>query len=121
MKHAKHTLQADDAIDLALDAPRPPPGIDEIREALNRFAAARPTYNYCGICGHVPHGVPSEPNRAPLRFWCPDDGWKVGSLCRFCAEEALPRKPHPRDYAYGTTNGVAHDIDTDQDPLLAIE
>ena len=51
--------------------------------AAERFARARVTYNYCGICGHVPKTRTDEPNRAPLRWWDPDDGWKIGSLCRW--------------------------------------
>ena len=121
MKHAKPTFQSDPA-ELARDRRRRPlPDIDDIRDALRRFAAATPTCAYCAICGYVPNDVHTEPNRGPLRFWSPDDGWTIASLCAGCADEALPRKPHPDDYAYGTTNGVADDIDTDKDPLIALD
>jgi len=102
------------------------------------FGAAKLSYNYCGICGHVPrtspvtvlhNGIPTyigeapeEPNRAPLRWWDPDDGWKIGTLCRGCAigEGALEARPKPGDYAFASTNGVADQIDTDEDPTDAI-
>ena len=89
--------------------------------ALERFAAARVTYNHCQICGHVPKGPMPEPNRAPLRWWDADDGWKIGSLCRWCAEEHLDDRPKPDDYAATRTNHVADEVDTDEDPIPAIE
>mgnify|MGYP001484184854 CR=1 FL=1 len=60
---------------------------------------ARVSYNYCTICGHTPKK--DEPaNRAPLKFWDPDDGWKIGTLCPWCADDALTTEPKPSDYAY---------------------
>lgn len=86
-----------------------------------RLARARTTYNYCGICGHVPKTRQDEPNYAPLRWWDPDDGWKIGSLCRYCAEDALPREPRAGDYAFAETNGVCDaDPNTDEDPTDAL-
>jgi len=93
--------------------------IEKKIDVLTRFSRARITYNYCGICGHVP-AAKDEPNRAPLRFWDPDDGWKIGSLCAGCAEEALTRQPKPEDYAMRTTNQVADHVDTDEDPAEAL-
>ncbi len=87
--------------------------------ALERFAAARPQYRYCGICGHTP-GERDEPNRGPLRYWEPDDGWTIGTLCRWCAEEYLDTVPSPDDYAYRATNGVCDNEDTDEDILEAL-
>ena len=90
--------------------------------ALTRFAKAKATYNYCGICGRVPQTVQDEPNRAPLKYWCADDGWKIGSLCRWCAEEALDDKPKPGDFAYRDADEIHLDnVDTDEDPILALE
>lgn len=86
-----------------------------------KFTSARATYNYCGICGHVPPTGQDEPNRAPLRWWDPDDGWKIGSLCRPCAEEALDRQPRETDFAYRRTNQVCDDCNTDEDPIEAID
>lgn len=85
-----------------------------------RLAESHVSYNYCGICGHVPKTGRDEPNRAPLRWWNPDDGWKIGTLCRDCAEEFLDRRPKPTDYAYVVSNGVCDDEDTDEDPVDAL-
>jgi hypothetical protein len=92
-------------------------------DALERFASpnTRISYNYCGICGHTPKTNQDEPNRAPLRWWDPDDGWKIGTLCRWCAQEALDAKPKEGDFAYRRTNEVCDDCNTDEDPILAIE
>lgn len=51
---------------------------------------------YCGICGDT------GPNLIPqcVRWWCPDDGWKVGVLCGPCCKDARARGPRPGDYAY---------------------
>jgi hypothetical protein len=87
---------------------------------MNTFTTARPSYNYCGICGHTPDSN-DEPNRAPLRWWDPDDGYKVGTLCRSCAEEFLHCKPKPSDFAYRRSNQVCDAEDTDEDVMDAIE
>lgn len=91
--------------------------------AFKRLNAARVSYNCCGICGYTPHTHLDEPNRAPLRWWDPDDGWKIGTLCRWCAEEVLDRKPKPTDFAAATraTNGVCDDdSNTDEVPIPAL-
>jgi hypothetical protein len=80
---------------------------------------ANPSYIYCNICGHVPRKQ-DEPNYAPLRFWDPDDGWKIGTLCRHCWEDVKDDQPHPDDFAYDTTNHVCDDLNTDEDPLQAL-
>ena len=82
---------------------------DEVR------AKARISYNYCGICGRTPKGHLEEPNYAPVRWWDPDDGWKIGTLCRWCHDEVHGVQPKPGDYAFKSTNEVADDVDTDQD------
>ena len=82
---------------------------------------AKVTYNYCGVCGHVPQTEQDEPNRAPLRWWDPDDGWKIGSLCRWCAEDYLDVQPKKGDFALHNTNSVCDDCNTDEDPIEAIE
>lgn len=81
---------------------------------------ARLSYNYCGICGSTPKTNTDEPNYAPLRWWDPDDGWKIGTLCRHCANDAMPQQPKPTDYAYSSTNHVADDCNTDEDPMEAL-
>ena len=87
-------------------------------ERQKDFSKAKVTYNYCGICGHVPQTDADEPNRAPLMWWDCDDGWKIGSLCRWCAEDALNDEPKPGDYAYRDQDHI--DCDTDEDPILAL-
>lgn len=70
-----------------------------------QFNKAHLSYNYCGICGHVPKDSKrDEPNRAPLRWWDPDDGWKIGALCRGCHDEFGDIKPQPGDYAFEQTD-----------------
>ena len=83
---------------------------------------ARVTYNHCQVCGRVPKTAMDEPNCTPLRWWDCDDGWRIGTLCRWCAEDALGDRPSPDDYAYAGTNGVCdRDPDTDEDPMLALD
>lgn len=89
-------------------------------ETETRFSKARVTYNYCGICGHVPQSAESEPNRAPLRWWDPDDGWKIGSLCPHCFEDYGNTQPKETDFAYRSTNEVCDDCNTDEDPTEAL-
>ena len=80
-------------------------------------------YIYCNICGHTP-GAEDEPNYAPIRWWDPDEGWKVGTLCRDCARDAVPRQPQPDDYATRhqdeSDNWNIDDSGTDEDPTLAL-
>ena len=83
------------------------------------------SYNYCRICGHTP-GKDEEPNRAPIQFWEPDDGWVIGTLCRPCHEEFGGAQPKPGDFAYdlyygeGAEGGGDISIETDEDPFLAL-
>lgn len=81
----------------------------------------RITYNYCGVCGRTPKTSNEEPNYAPVRWWDPDDGWKIGSLCRGCFEDYAHVRPNPEDYAVRATNQVADQVDTDEDPIDALE
>ena len=87
------------------------------RDQKMRKQQARISYNYCGICGHVPKDE-SEPNHAPLRWWDPDDGWKIGTLCHYCQDEVEFVQPKKGDFAFETSNGVADDVNTDEDPSL---
>ena len=84
-----------------------------------RLLKAHISYNYCSICGRVPKEKTEEPNYAPLSFWDCDDGWKIGTLCRWCAHEVLNRKPQPNDYAYHKRNRFGDNIETDEDPSEA--
>ena len=49
---------------------------------------------YCGICGDR-----DNIEARCVRYWDPDDGWKVGVLCFACADEAYKRGPREGDYA----------------------
>ena len=82
----------------------------------------KPSFNYCGICGHVPKAG-GAPNLAPVRWWDPDDGWKIGTLCPCCHQDTADQKPKPTDFAVvtGRTNGIADDINTDEDPIELLE
>jgi hypothetical protein len=35
-----------------------------------------------------------------VRWWDPDDGWKMGVLCLSCGNDASGRGPREGDYAY---------------------
>jgi len=85
-----------------------------------KFSRAKASYNYCGICGHTPKSSDDEPNRAPIRWWDADDGWKIATLCRGCWEEFGHVQPKPSDYAYEQTNHVCDVEDTDEDILEAL-
>jgi hypothetical protein len=78
------------------------------------------TYAGCRICGYQPKGTFDRMNFGPVRFWEPDDGWVVGTLCPWCYKEFGDRQPKPDDYAYQHTNDICDVEDTDDDPLLAI-
>ena len=79
-----------------------------------------PSYIYCGICGHTPQTANDEPNYAPIQWWDPDDGWKIGTLCQDCAEEYVPCQPQPNDYAVICQQNDIDDSGTDEDPTLAL-
>jgi hypothetical protein len=82
----------------------------------------RISYNYCAICGRQPQTKLDEPNYGPIKFWDPDDGWKISTLCRWCKDEYGDRQPQPDDFAYEDEYGSSHiSIETDEDPLIALE
>jgi hypothetical protein len=80
----------------------------------------RISYNYCGVCGRTPKTNLDEPNYAPVRWWDPDDGWNIGTLCRWCYDDYAHVQPKPEDYAFRATNQVCDDCNTDEDPIDAI-
>ena len=53
---------------------------------------------YCGICGESDEVAGLVPRC--VRYWDPDDGWKVGILCVHCAPHIARRGPQPDDSAY---------------------
>ena len=79
------------------------------------------TYNYCRICGFSP-SQSEEMNHDCIRFWSPDDGWKIGALCRPCHEEYGDVVPQPGDYAYRDCHEdiCTGEPETDNDPTFAI-
>ena len=74
------------------------------------------TQNYCRICGRTP-GRNEEPNYAPIRFWDADDGWIIGTLCRWCFYEVKDDKPQEDDYAYHFADDFCDELSTDEDPI----
>lgn len=78
------------------------------------------TFGPCSICGHHPRTEQDTPNVGPVRFWDPDDGWKIGTLCPSCMTEFGHVQPDPGDYAYRATNGVCDVVETDEDPQDAL-
>lgn len=51
----------------------------------------------CDICGERYNLIPRA-----VRYWSPDDGWKMGVLCGGCTAECDERGPQEGDYAVCT-------------------
>ena len=87
------------------------------------LAKRKTSCNYCGICGRTPLTNLDEPNYTPLRWWDPDDGWKIGTLCRWCWEEVADDKPKPADFAFEKhrNDACSTDPETDEDPIDALD
>jgi len=67
---------------------------------------------YCVICG-------DERNlKKPIRFWDPDDGWRIGRLCPSCFETEAGRKPQPEDFAWDKRSEFVSDVDEATDQLF---
>lgn len=79
----------------------------------------KPSYIYCRICGYTPHSHLDEPNYGPVRFWEPDDGWIIGTLCRHCIQDEGDLKPRPGDFAYDFDHIEVDN--TDEDVLDALD
>jgi hypothetical protein len=72
---------------------------------------------YCGICGCrkcVDDGDEYGLVPQAVRYWDPDDGWRMGVLCVGCGEDCYRRGPQPGDYASQVLDGEsqAEGIDT---------
>ena len=81
----------------------------------------KPSYIYCNVCGRTP-GADEEPNYGPIGWWDPDDGYKLGTLCREHIMERVPTQPDPSDYAYKEDGSFSiDDSGTDEDPIWALE
>jgi hypothetical protein len=66
-------------------------------QIMARFPKAKPSYVYCGICGHTPKDD-KKPNLGPVSWYDPDDGNCFGTLCPACAYQTLDRVPKSSDY-----------------------
>lgn len=69
---------------------------------------------YCVICGDFDD---HETFTAPVRFWSPDDGWRIGRFCPAC-KPLMTRRPKPGDYAYDTKATYLSDMDEAIDALF---
>lgn len=70
---------------------------------------------YCGICGDRGESLVPQ----AVRFWDPDDGWKMGVLCVGCGADARENGPKQEDYAYQTANPIKIDIEASMGDLDA--
>lgn len=61
---------------------------------------------YCGICGDRGEALIPQ----AVRFWDPDDGWKMGVLCGGCGIDAAENGPEPEDYAYRKSDSLKIDV-----------
>lgn len=79
------------------------------------------SWNQCCICGYYPKSEITQ-NFGPMRFWDPDDGWRIGTLCGSCRTEYQDTKPQPEDYAYRDCRDdcCTNEPETDEDPILAL-
>lgn len=67
---------------------------------------------YCAVCGEKATSAVTCPVVArAVRYWDPDDGWRVGVLCVHCAPGVAKHGPAPGDYAYRMVEDVAERID----------
>jgi hypothetical protein len=74
---------------------------------LDRKAVWYGSFGGCNICGTT--GDLLIPRQC--RYWDADDGWRVGVLCSYCADDVRDRGPQPGDYAYPEKRGNAFFID----------
>lgn len=74
----------------------------------------------CDVCGDTTNLIPRA-----VRFWDPDDGWRVGVLCLWCTKDREQRGPKPQDYAYAKRNrgssldAIAEICGNDMDAMCA--
>jgi hypothetical protein len=82
---------------------------------MQKLIDAKISYNYCNICSREPKTNLHEPNYTPLRWWDGDDGWKIGTLCRWCWNEVMHDRPSPEDFTYEEADRIASDVNVDED------
>lgn len=79
------------------------------------------TFNHCQICGHIPKDQYDELNLDCVKYWEPDDGWRIGTLCVDCFDEFGSIQPKPTDLAYQRRNEIADsNVNTESDPIDAL-
>lgn len=69
------------------------PGLRFLNRTERWFGAG-----YCAICGDSGDALVAR----AVRYWCPDDGWRMGVLCLHCLDDARVRGPRDTDYAVAT-------------------
>lgn len=98
---------------------------------IQEFLVRPQTEGPCCICDGCPDGEYPEGSLSTLKscdpwvsnsscclFWDSDDGWRVGTLCPFCAADVLEQIPSPSDYAFPTVKELTLDgVLTDEDFL----
>jgi len=85
---------------------------------IKPISALKLSLNYCGVCGRRPKDhITVESNYGPVMWWDPDDGWKIGSLCRTCHGECPA--PKEEDLAYENPQ-LIHVPGDDSDPIEAL-
>lgn len=88
----------------------------------DKINGAKVSYNYCQVCGRRPT-EDEESNWTPLKWWDEDDGWRIGTLCRWCWEDCCDKMPSDEDFAVINSDGemLPIKIDTDEDPMEILE
>ena len=94
--------------------------VNYVRSATRKIEKLNLSNNSCSICGSQPEDFRTPMNFGPIRYWEPDDGWTIGTLCRSCYLDYGNAQPKPDDYAYSVRDEYAASIDTDEDPFLAM-
>lgn len=70
---------------------------------------------YCGICGDRGESLIPQ----AVRFWDPDDGWKMGVLCVGCGIDVQENGPEQGDYAYRKMDSLKIDVEASMGDLDA--
>jgi len=73
---------------------------------------------YCGICGTRDENILIP---KAVRWYDPDDGWRMGILCGDCGEEASSRGPEAGDFAVVTGKVEMQALRIDANSLLGDE
>ena len=63
---------------------------------------------YCGVCGDR---NPETLIARAVRWWDPDDGWRMSILCFYCHDDVRDHGPKPDHYAMAKREEQAARID----------